>query len=162
MSLQSHLRDDPALRQLSQLVVITVLLFALIWISSLIYFAFWKEFPPDLYALFLDSFLSGDIEFLSPSLATLIGAAPVVLGGVCFSTDQNARRLNRFGQICALVSFFGIVLAIIALWLLQQIPEDNHLGGPNLIQNLKTTVSFGFNAYIYYIALLIGVPGTRT
>lgn len=163
--------DDPPAKFVGRLAIgMTVLSFVLIAAVGMLIVVDWlatnREGPaspvPVALGLMLPALTGSGIAEVRAVVGVLIGAAPLVLAGVCFDNKKAAvapKRLNGFGRAILYMCLLATVLSAFTL-LLGSSPAfwgENHQLGASGVERVAAWQRMVLQSGAYTLAALLGM-----
>ena len=162
MSVRDTIRDDPFARKVLQVLTISITFAMATPGLFVLHLLVQAGNLPELSEIIIDKIMpffqtiSGDV------ISIIVGAAPAVVAGVCYTSKGANYRLNKAGLACAIIAVIGLVSSVVGLTALRS--EDvrlEQLGGENAILNLSASVEVAARSSVFYLAIFFGIGGAR-
>ena len=162
-SLRATIRDDPFIRRALQVLVLVAIILVIMPPLFVLYFGYFAPNLPYRIEFFIDEFLTQPVGMPVDISAILLGAAPIVLAGVCYRTDSPRRILNRLGKIASVIAIIGTLAGFFGLVYLRSADVPSAVfGGQQVLQNMADLCQFTLTACVFYIATFFGISGGKT
>jgi purine-cytosine permease-like protein len=101
---------------------------------------------------------TSDVQSL---VAILLGALPLMVASVCFSTTGNTRRLNGFGGVMVLVLSVALVLAVVGYLGIDPKWKDGHVLGLDGLVHAQQWARTVISVCVFYLAALLGIKASH-
>lgn len=160
MSIRDTIRDDPTARRLLQVTTIAVTLgMALPGLFTLFVTAKADDLP-EFAEFIIDHILPFFRTAPGDMVSILLGAAPAVVAGVCYTSQGAYRRLNTVGLICAVIAVIGFASSLLGITVLRSdYFSSTDIGGDKAVHHLTASVEVGVRSSLFYLAMFFGIGG---
>jgi hypothetical protein len=162
MSVRDTIRDDPFLRKTLQ--TLTVIITFSMALPS--FFVFYLIYSIDNLPEFAERIIDHTFPFFQTipgdMVSIIVGAAPAVVAGVCYTSKGANKRLNSAGFICVFIAIIGFVASLVGIAFLQS--ESTALvkiGSNESLSNLSSSVEVSARSSLFYLAIFFGIGGGK-
>jgi len=162
MSVRENLRDDPTVRKILQILVIAITLAMALTGMFILFVIAEAEDLPQFAEIIIDRWLPffrtppGDI------LSIILGAAPAVVAGVCYTSYRAQRHLNTVGLVCAIIASIGFISSLLGLAALRSHHFIvSNIGGESALHNLVASAEVATRSCLFYLSIFFGIGGGK-